>query len=89
MSKKKQIFAVNRIKPLKNCNFGFLVRTKFFLKKNNIIGKTKNTVKKYLAHVICNTGKSVLKNLAKPSIMGKTIHAAKLRITALIKKTIY
>ena len=52
------MFAVNKIKPLINCNFGLSVQTKYFLKKKNIKGKVNNTVKKYLAQVICRTGSS-------------------------------
>tara|TARA_B110001454_G_C12334886_1_gene273469 strand:+ start:171 stop:347 length:177 start_codon:yes stop_codon:yes gene_type:complete len=48
------------------------------------MGKVKTIVKKYLAHVICNTGKSALKYLAKPSITGSIIHASKLKVMAFI-----
>ena len=41
------MLAVKRIKPLMNCNFGLSVHTRFFLKKKNITGKVKATVKKY------------------------------------------
>ncbi len=62
-----------------NCNFGLSVHTRFFRKKKNMTGKVKATVKKYLAHVICNTGRSVLRYLAKPSIIGSITHANKLK----------
>jgi|TARA_E500000081_G_C5804957_1_gene206558 hypothetical protein len=54
------------------------------LKKKNIIGRVKTTVKKYLAHVICNIGRSALRNFAKPSITGKNIQPNKLKIMAFI-----
>ena len=78
------MLAVKRIKPLINCNFGLSVHTRFFSKKENIIGKVKATVKKYLAHVICNTGRSELKYFANPSIIGRNIHASKLKKIAFI-----
>ena len=71
-----------------NCNFGLSVHTRFFRKKKNIIGKVNATVKKYLAHVICKTGRSELKYFAKPSMMGNITHANKLKIIAFIKKKI-
>ena len=43
------------------------------------------TVKKYLDHVICNTGIVELKYFAKPSIIGNMIHADKFNIIAFIK----
>ena len=80
------MLAVKRIKPLTNCNFGLSVHTRFFRKKKNIIGKVNATVKKYLAQVICNTGRSALKYFANPSIIGSIIHASKLNVMAFIKK---
>ena len=80
------MLAVKRIKPLMNCNFGLSVHTRFFRKKKNIIGKVNATVKKYLAQVICSTGRSALKYFANPSIIGSIIHANKLNVTAFIKK---
>ena len=50
-----------------------------------MIGKVKATVKKYLAQVICNTGRSELKYFANPSIIGSIIQASKLKIIAFIK----
>jgi hypothetical protein len=47
-------------------------------------GKVKATVKKYLAHVICNTGRSVLKYFANPSIIGSITQANKLKVIAFI-----
>jgi hypothetical protein len=44
----------------------------------------KATVKKYLAHVICNTGRSALKYFANPSIIGSITHANKLKVIAFI-----
>ena len=67
-----------------NCNFGLSVHTRFFRKKKNIIGKVKATVKKYLAQVICNTGKSALKYFAKPSIIGSITHAKRLKVIAFM-----
>tara|TARA_S200000501_G_C20570971_1_gene632902 strand:+ start:553 stop:741 length:189 start_codon:yes stop_codon:yes gene_type:complete len=58
------------------------------LKKKNIMGKINITVKKYLAHVICNIGSSELRNFAKPSITGKNIQPNKLKIIAFIGKLI-
>ena len=78
------MLAVKRIKPLMNCNFGLSVHTRFFRKKKNIIGKVNKTVKKYLAQVICNTGRSELKYFANPSIIGSITHANKLKIIAFI-----
>jgi hypothetical protein len=49
-------------------------------------GKVKATVKKYLAHVICNTGRSALKYFANPSIIGSITHANKLKDIAFIFK---
>ena len=46
------------------------------------------TVKKYLDHVICNTGIVELKYLAKPSIIGSITHADKFNIIAFIKESI-
>ena len=42
------------------------------------------TVKKYLAQVICKTGKFELKYFANPSIIGKIIQANKLNVIAFI-----
>ena len=50
-----------------NCNFGLSVHTNSF-EKENMTGKVNTTVKKYLAHVICNTGRSALKYFANPSL---------------------
>ena len=79
------MLAVKRIKPLINCNFGLSVHTRFFRKKKNIIGKVNATVKKYLAHVICNTGRSTLKYFANPSIIGSITQANRLKIIAFIE----
>tara|TARA_Y100000816_G_scaffold163947_1_gene117418 strand:+ start:94 stop:258 length:165 start_codon:yes stop_codon:yes gene_type:complete len=49
------------------------------------MGKIKATVKKYLAHVICNTGRSALKYFANPSIIGSITHAKRLNDIAFIK----
>ena len=49
-----------------------------------MIGKVNTTVKKYLAQVICKTGRSELKYLAKPSIIGSMTHANKLKMIAFI-----
>ena len=78
------MFAVKSIKPLINCNFGFSVQTRFFRKKKNINGRVKATVKKYLAHVICSTGRSALKYFANPSIIGSITQAKRLKIIAFI-----
>ena len=45
----------------------------------------KATVKKYLAHVICNTGRSALKYLANPSIIGSITHANRLKVFSVNK----
>ena len=57
------------------------------LNKKNIIGKVKKTVKKYLAQVICKTGRSELKYFAIPSIIGSITQASKLNVTAFIKES--
>ena len=70
--------AQNKVKPLKNCNLGWVLIVNFFLKKKNIRGKVKKTVKKYLAHVIWKKDNSALKYLAIVSIKGNIAHANKL-----------
>ena len=77
--------AKNKVKPLKICNFGCVDQVKFFLKKKNIKGKVKKTVKKYLAQVIWKKDNSELKYLAIVSMKGKTAQADKLSIIAFIK----
>ena len=72
------MLAKNKVKPLKICNFGCVDQVKFFLKKKNIKGKVKRTVKKYLAHVIWKKDKSELKYLAIVSIKGNIAQANKL-----------
>ena len=47
-------------------------------------GSVKITVKKYLAHVICNIGRSALRYFANPSIIGSITHAERLKIIAFI-----
>ena len=69
---------MNNVKPLKNCNLGWEVHFRFSLKKKNINGKVKNTVKKYLAHVIWKKERSELKYLAIVSIKGSIAQASKL-----------
>ena len=81
------MLAKSNIKPLNICNFGLSDQISCLLKKKNIIGKVKKTVKKYLAHVICKIGRSALKYLATPSIKGRNIHADKLyKIAFILKK---
>ena len=70
--------ANNKVKPLKICNFGWVDQVKFFLKKKNIKGKVKRTVKKYLAHVIWKKDNSELKCLAIVSIKGNIAQAKRL-----------
>ncbi len=72
------MFAKNKVKPLKTCSLGWEVHFKFFLKKKYIKGKVKNTVKKYLAHVIWKNDKSELKYLAIVSIKGNIAQARRL-----------
>ena len=79
------MLAAKRVNPLKICNFGFSDHVKFFLKKKNMKGSVKKTVKKYLAQVIWKNDNSELKNLAIVSINGKTAQADKLSIIAFIK----
>ena len=69
---------MNNVKPLKNCNLGWEVHFKLRLKKKNMKGNVKNTVKKYLAHVIWKKDSSALKYLAIVSINGSMAHANKL-----------
>ncbi len=78
------MFAKSKVKPLKICNFGCVDQVKFFLKKKNIKGKVKRTVKKYLAHVIWKKDKSELKYLAIVSIKGNIAQADKLNMIAFI-----
>ena len=82
------MLARNRVNPLKICNLGFSDQVKFFLKKINIKGRVQKTVKKYLAQVIWKKDNSVDKYFAIVSIKGRTAHADKLRIMALIKQNI-
>ena len=70
--------AHNKVKPLKICKFGWVDQVKFFLKKKNIKGKVKRTVKKYLAHVIWKKDNSELKYLAIVSIKGNIAQANRL-----------
>ena len=70
--------AKNKVKPLKICNLGWVVQVKFFLKKKNIKGKVKKTVKKYLAHVIWKKDNSELKYFAIVSIKGNIAQANRL-----------
>ena len=72
------MFAKNKVRPLKICKFGCVDQVKFFLKKKNINGNVKKTVKKYLAHVIWKKDKSVLKYFAIVSMKGNKAHANKL-----------
>ena len=80
------MLAEKRVNPLKICNLGFWENVKFFLKKMKINGSVQKTVKKYLAQVIWKKDNSADKYFAIVSIKGKTAHADKLRIIALIKK---
>ena len=57
---------------------GCVDQVKFLLKKKNIKGKVKKTVKKYLAQVIWKKDNSALKYLAIVSIKGNIAHANKL-----------
>ena len=66
------------------CNFGCVEKVRFFLKKKNIKGKAKKTVKKYLAHVIWKKDNSADKYLAIASIKGSIIHADKFSKIAFI-----
>ena len=72
------MFAKSKVKPLKICKFGWVDQVKFFLKKKNIKGKVKRTVKKYLAHVIWKKDNSELKYLAIVSIKGNIAQANRL-----------
>ncbi len=72
------MLAKKRVNPLKICNLGWVDHVKFFLKKNNIKGKVKKTVKKYLAHVICKKDISALRYLAIVSMNGNIAHANRL-----------
>ena len=46
------MLAKNKVNPLKICSIGWVDQVKFLLKKKNINGNVKKTVKKYLAQVI-------------------------------------
>ena len=72
------MLAKNNVNPLKICNLGWVDHVKFFLKKKNIKGNVKKTVKKYLAQVIWKKDNSALKYLAMVSIKGNIAHANKL-----------
>ena len=72
------MLAKKRVNPLKICNLGFSENFKFFLKKKNIKGNVKKTVKKYLAQVIWKKDSSALKYLAIVSIKGNIAQANKL-----------
>ena len=72
------MLAKNKVNPLKICNLGCEDLVKFFLKKKNINGKVKKTVKKYLAQVIWKKDKSELKYFAIVSIKGNIAHANRL-----------
>ena len=87
-NKKKQIFAENRVSPLKNCNFGFSVHFKLCLKKKSIKGSVQKTVKKYLAQVIWKKDNSADKYFAIASIKGSITHADKFKVIAFIMKNI-
>ena len=63
---------------MKICRLGWVDRVKFFLKKKNMNGKVKKTVKKYLAQVIWKNDNSALKYLAIVSMKGKIAHANRL-----------
>ena len=72
------MLAKNKVKPLKICNFGWVDHVNFFLKKKNIKGRVKKTVKKYLDHVIWKKDNSELKYLAIVSIKGSIAQANRL-----------
>ena len=72
------MLAKNKVNPLKNCSHGCVDQVKFFLKKKNIKGDVKKTVKKYLAHVIWRKDNSTLRYLAIVSINGNMAQASKL-----------
>ena len=72
------MFAKSNIRPRVNCSLGLEVHTNCFLKNKNMKNKAITTVKKYLAHTICKTGKSELRCFAIPSITGKIAQANRL-----------
>ena len=82
------MFAEKRVNPRKICNLGFSEKVKFFLKNINIKGSVQKTVKKYLAQVIWKKDNSADRYLAIVSMKGKMAQADKLRIMALIMKSI-
>ncbi len=82
------MLAINKLNPLKNCNFGFFVHFNWCLKNRNMNGKVKKTVKKYLAQVIWKNDSSCDKYLAIASMKGSNDHALMLSIIAFIKKNI-
>ena len=88
IEQKKQIFADNKVIPLKICNFGFPDNVKFFLKKKNINGNVQTTVKKYLAHVIWKNDISEERYFAIVSMKGRTAQADKFKMIAFIKENI-
>ena len=70
--------AKNKDNPLKIWSLGWVLQVKFFLKKKNMKGNVKKTVKKYLAQVICKKEISALKYFAIVSINGNIAHASRL-----------
>ena len=82
------MLAKNKVNPLKICNLGSVDHVKFFLKKKNIKGSVKKTVKKYLAQVIWKKDISADKYLAIASMNGSITHADKFKTIAFIKKNI-
>ena len=72
------MLAKNKVNPLKICNLGSVDHVKFFLKKKNIKGSVKKTVKKYLAQVIWKKDSSALKYLAIVSLKGNIAQARRL-----------
>ena len=82
------MFAQNKVRPRIIWSFKFCELVKFFLKNKYIRGRVHTTVKKYLAQVIWKKDNSDDKYLAIVSMNGKTAHADRLRIIALIKQNI-
>ena len=72
------MLAKNKVNPLKICSVGCVDQVRFLLKKKNINGNVKKTVKKYLAQVIWRKDNSALKYLAIVSIKGNIAQASKL-----------
>ena len=84
MHKKKNTVEKNKKKLRRICIFIPLGKTKCFLKNIEEITMLKKAIKKYLPQTTCKKWISWLKNFARPSMNGNSIHAEIFKITAFI-----